>query len=266
MDAGAFVQENKRWLLGVVGGGIVWLIASAVIGSIYSADGARAEARNLVRSAGSAEMYDRNVLTAAREEGEKLAAEKKRLQGELAFVPTAKFTLSGQGAPDEYLFSVGRTLKQGILDAANERDVLVVEKDVSWETPTGVDEIRSVLFALELVDEFTKRLFAAHDAVRTAHAEAMGLRAITSCKVEVRRGARTARAPTRPGEVDLRDLVVQERITFQFQSDAETAVRFTESCRQPNRTLVIESWQLQAPTRAGEPCTIKGVLSGIAFK
>jgi len=266
MDAGAFVQENKRWLLGVVGGGIVWLIASAIVGSVFNADTVRAEGRNIQRSAGSAEMYDRSALTAAREEGEKLAAERQRLQAELAFVPTAKYTLGGQGAPDQYLFTVGRTLKQGILDAANERDVLVVEKDVAWETPTGVDEIRSVLFGLELVDEFTKRLFAAHDAVRTAHPEAMGLRAIVACKVEVRRGARTARAPTKPGEVDLRDLVVQERINFQFQSDAETALRFTESCREKNRTLVIESWQLQAPTRAGEPCSIKGVLSGLAFK
>ena len=266
MDVGAFVQENKRWLLCVAGGGLVWLIGSAVIGSIYDADSVRAEGRSIVRSAGAAEMYDRGALAQAREEAEKLTAERQKLQAELAFVPTAKFTLSGQGAPDQYLFLVARTLKQGILDAANDRDVQVVEKDVSWLAPTGVDEIRSMLFGLELVDEFSKRLFAAHDAVRAARPEAIGLRAITSCKVESRQGARTARATTKPGEVDLRDHVVQERISFQFQSDAETLRAFMESCRQPNRTLVLDSLQVVGPPRGGEPCSIKGVLQGIAFK
>jgi hypothetical protein len=266
MDVGAFVQENKRWLLGVAGGGLAWLIGSGILGSIYDAESARTAARAVVKSAGATEMYDRSVLATAREEAEKLAAERQRLQAELAFVPTAKFTLSGQGAPDEYLFSVGRALKQGIVDAANDREVLVVEKEVAWDTPTGVDEIRGVLFGLELVDEFTKRLFAAHDAVRKEHPEAIALRAINQCKVEARRGARNTRGSTRPGEVDLRDFVVQERVTFQFQSDEQTCQKFVESCRQPGRTLVIDSWQVISPTRLGEPCSVKGVLQGIAFK
>lgn len=266
MDPGAFVQENKRWLLGVAGGALVWLIASGVIGSIYDAEAARSTARTLVRSAGSTELYDKKVLDAAREEADKLAAEKQRLQTELAFVPAGKYTLSGQGAPDEFLFAVGRTLKQSLLDSANERDVQVAEKDIAWDTPTGVDEIRGVLFGLELVEEFGKRLFAAHDAVRTALPEAIGLRAINMLKVEPRRGQRSTKTGTRPGDVDLRDLVVQERVVFQFQSDEETWTRFVESCRQPGRTLVLESFQVVQPTRVGEPCSIKGVLQGIAFK
>lgn len=266
MDAGAFVQENKRWLLGVAVGGLVWLVGSAVIGSIYDPDSARTAGRSLVKTAGSTEMYDRGALTAAREEGEKLAAERQRLQNELAFTPAAKYQLSGQGAPDEYLFQTGRTLKQGILDAANDRDVAVVDKDLSWDAPTNVDEIRGVLFGLELIDEFTRRLFAAHDAVRSAHPEAGGLRALTMCKVESRRGARTAKGTPRPGEVDVRDLVVQERIVFQFQGDEETCTRFVESCRQQGKTLVLDSFQLVAPARPGEPCSVKGALLGIAFK
>lgn len=266
MDAGAFVQENKRWLLGVAVGGLVWLVGSAVIGSICDAESARTAGRSLVKNAGSVEMYDGKALSAAREEGEKLAAERQRLQAELAFTPTAKYQLSGQGAPDEYLFQTGRTLKQGILDAANDRDVVVAEKDLSWDAPTNVDEIRGVLFGLDLIDEFTKRLFAAHDAVRAAHPEAAGLRALSMCKVESRRGARNTKMAPRPGEVDVRDLVVQERVVFQFQSDEETCTRFVESCRQPGRTLVLDSFQLLAPARTGEPCSVKGALLGIAFK
>jgi hypothetical protein len=266
LDVGAFVQENKRWLIGVALGGVVYLIGSAVIASLYGADAARATARQLVRSAGGTPLYDGQALAAARDEAEALRAERERLQAELAFVPTAKYRLEGRGAADEYLFQVGRALKQSILTAANERDVQVADKDVAWDVPTGVDEIRGVLLGLELLDEMTQRLFAAHDAVRAAHPEAIALRALTSIRVEPRRAARSSARAARPGEVDLRDRLVQERLAFQFQADEATCARFLESCRQPGRTLVVEAWQLQQPARRGEPCTVKGTLQGIVFR
>ncbi|MBL9078616.1 MAG: hypothetical protein JNL08_13985 [Planctomycetes bacterium] len=266
MDPGAFVQENKKWLIGVAIGGVVYLVASAVLGSIYDAEGARREQRNLLRQAGGTPLYDSAALTAAKTEAEQLQAERQRLQQELAFVPQAKYELAGQGAADEYLFQVGRALKQAVLNAAAERDVQIADKDVVWEVPTGVDEIRGVLFGLELLDEFTQRLYAAHDATRAANPEAPGLRAVGSLRVEPRRGQRSAARATRPGDVDLRDLLVQERVSFQFQADEPTCQRVLESCRKPGRTLVLESWQIQAPARLGEPCSVKGTLQGIAFK
>jgi hypothetical protein len=266
MDIGAFVQENKRWLVGAALGGVVFLVASGVIASIYDADGVRIASRNLLRSAGTTPLYDGAALTAAREEGDLLQAEKQRLQAELAFVPTTKYQLDGKGAADEYLFQVGRALKQSILNAANERDVQVVDKDVAWDLPSGVDEIRGVLFGLELLDELSQRLFAAHDAVRKGDPEALALRALTSLKVEPRRGQRGLSRAGRPGDVDLRDLLVQERVSFQFQADESTCARFLEACRKPGRTLVIEAWQMQQPPRRGEPCSVKGTVQGIAFK
>ncbi len=265
MDVGAFVQENRRWLLGAAGGGLAWLIGSAIVGSLYDGDAAWAATRGITKSAGDAQLYDSSVLSAAKAEADELTKERERLQSELVFNPSPKYTLPAQGAPDEYLFQVGRALKQSIFDGANERDVVAADKDVGWDAPTSVDEIRSVLFGLDLIDEFKARLFAAHDAVRAARPEATGLRALQLCKLDSRRSARTTKT-TRPGEVDLRDLIVQERVTFQFQSDEETWMRFVESCRQPGRTLVLETFQVQAPARIGEPCSVKGVLQGITFK
>jgi hypothetical protein len=264
MDVGAFVQENKRWLVGVAVGGLVYLVAGGV-GSVYDAEGPRSSARAMIRSAGTTPLHDRAALAAAQAEAEQLATERRRLEDELAFVPSAKYQL-GQGAPDEYLFQVGRGLKQAVLAAAGERDVQVADKDLSWEAPTGVDEIRGVLFGLELLDETSKRLFAAHDAARAANPDALGLRALQALKVEARRGQRAAARTVRPGDVDLRDLLVQERISFQFQADEATCAAFLEACRQPRRALVIETWQMQQPPREGEACTVKGTLQGIAFK
>lgn len=266
MDVAAFVQENKRWLVGTGLGAVAWLIGSAIVGSIYDAEGSRREHVNLLRQAGNTPLYDGAALSAAQAESEALAAETQRLQQELAFVRSPKYELAGHGPADQYLFQVGRTLKQGVLQSANERDVQIVDKDVAWDIPAGVDEIRGVLFGLELLDEFAQRLFAAHDAVRAAEPDALAVRAIQALKVEPRRSQRASGRALRPGEVDLRDLVEQERIQVQFQADEATCARMLEACRLPGRTLVVESWQLQQPTRLGEPCTVKATLQGISFK
>ena len=265
MDIGAFVQENKRWLIGCAIGALVWMIASAIVGSIYDVDAATAAQVGLRRSNQSAEVYTRAALTAANEEAEKLAVERQRLQQELAFVPGAKYQLAGNGDANQYLFQVGTTLKKRILNDADERDIQVGDKDVGWPVPTGVDEIRGVLFGIELIDEIATRLFAAHDATRDAAPEAMGVRAITMLKLDERRAQR-AGPGRRRGEVDLRDLVVQERVTFAFEGDEATFATFLESCQQPGRTLAVESWQMLPPARRGDPCVLKGALLGIAFK
>jgi len=269
MDIGAFVQENRKWLIGCGIGGLVFLIAYKVIGSIYDPGAVRSQTAALQRtnsSSSSDGVYGRQVLDTARAEQEQLAAEKLRLQQELAFQPSPKYQLANNGAADQYLFQVGRQLKQGILTAGGERGVQITEKEVSWPVPTNVDEIRGVLFGLELIDECAQRLFAAHDAVRTKNPEAIGLRAILSLKTESRTGQRTQMRSNRPGEVVLSDHVVQERVTFKFQSDAPTFAAFFESCRKPGRTLVLDGVTVVQPERASDPLTVNGVLLGIAFK
>jgi hypothetical protein len=266
MDVGAFVQENKRWLIGCAIGGVAFLIANIVIHSVYSATGEQSAAAGLLRSGSKAEVYAKGSLDAAQEEAEVLQKERQRLQAELEFVQTPKYLLAGKGAPDEYLFQTGRTVKTAVLSAAEERDVQLAEKDVAWPPVTGVDEIRGVLFGLELLDETAQRLFAAHDAVRAADPDAMGLRAILQLKTDDRRSQRGQGRGGRPGEVVLSDHVVQERVLFQFQSDAAVLAAFFEACRKPGRTLTIESVQITQPQRAGDPVQVKGSLQGIAFK
>lgn len=263
MDVGAFVQENKRWLLGAAIGGLCWMIGSFVIGTVYDAAGTMPTPKKL---GAPSEVYDQSVLSAAREENEQLVAERKRLQQELGFVSADKYLPAGKGALDEYLLQIGRAMKRTIASAANEREVQLTESGIWWDVANGPDEIRATLFGLELLDEVQKRLFAAHDAVRSQRPEAIGLRALVALKLDARRGRAGASRSTRPGEVDLRDLVVQEQVSFQFQADEAVLLQFFESCRQPNRTLVIDSWQVTRPQRIGEPCSVKGVLHGLAFK
>lgn len=262
MDVGAFVQENKRWLLGCAIGGVVYLIASAVLDSVYEASPPSAKKLG----APTTDVFDQTALAAAKEEEEKLRVERERLQKELAFVPSAKFQLTSQGDPSLYFHQVGRGLKQAIATAADQRDVQFAESSVTWEQPNGVDEYRGALFALELLDELQKRLFAAHDASRAAAPECIGLRGITSLKLDRRNQQRSQARSSKPGEVVLGDFLTEEQVSFQFLADEPTLARLLESCRQPDRTLVVETWLVVEGQRAGEPCTVKGTLRGIAFK
>lgn len=262
MDVGAFVQENKKWLLGAGCGAAAWLVVSAVFDSVHAVR--IPTERSLGAPTGP--VYTQAALDAARAEGEELAKARAALAAALAFTPGAKYQLTDRVRPGDFLFQQSRDLKQQILAAANQRDVQVAEGGVTWEVPTGVDDIRATLFGLELVDEFQQRLFAAHDAARAAKEDAMALRAILSLKLDARRNQRGPLRAARPGELDVRDHFTQEQVAFQFQSDEATALLLLEALRAPGRALVLESWQLLKPARPGEPCSIKGSVVGIAFK
>ncbi len=259
MDAGAFVQENKRWLLGCAIGGVVWLVASSVLNSMHAVSAPRLSALGA-----PSEAYDHATKTAADEEHQQLAAQREALQRELAFVPSAKY--QPQGNSGDALFRLGRELKATIAKAANSREVQFAESNVVWDPAGGAADVRATLFGLELIDELQQRLFAAHDATRATDENALGLRAILSLRLDARRNQRAPTRTTRPGEIDVRDFLTQESVQFSFLADEPTLQTFVESCRQPNRTLVIDQWSVQTPARPGEACAVKGVLLGILFK
>lgn len=260
MDAGAFVQENKRWLIGCAIGGLCWWIGTAVIGSVYTASMPTA------KSLGTpSEVYVQAALNAAQEENDALVAEQKRLKAELGFTPAVQYT-TWNGSADQHLFLSGRDLKERILQQASDRDVLIDDGAIGWDVPQGVDDIRRVLFGLDLLDEVQRRLFAAHDATRSDDDTARGLVAVLGLKLESLRNNRSMQVGRRSGGIDLNDLLEQQTLNLQFQADEPTLARFLESMRMPGRTIVLDSWQVLRPQRPGEVCTVKATLSAIAFK
>lgn len=262
MDLGSFVQENRRWLIGCAVGVVVWLIAGAVVDAMVKPNWSTPPKVGALPG----KIYGKEALTAATAEHDALAAQRTSLQQELTFVLDKKFELDGKGAHDMAAYQAGLSLKQGIVAAASERMVQCNEAGITWEIPTTPDDTRGMLFGLAVLEQLTQRLFAAHDAVRQATPEALGLRAITALKLDARRGQRGAVRPVRPGEIDLRQLLQQEQVSFTVQADEATLLRWLESFRQPGATLVVDSWQIQQPTRRGEPCTAKGTVLGIQCK
>lgn len=270
MDVGAFVQENKRWLLGCAIGLTTFFIARSIVAAIYDPSPDRRAARGVTQSAQSTEIYDRAALASAIEEQDRLLAARATLSKEIGYVRDAAFSFEGKGlGADEFLGKVGRERKLAILKAASERDVQIdPNRDLTWPpAPNGLDEIRAALFGIELVDQTCARLFAAHDAVRQSDSSAQGLVAMR-IGVETRRTSRRpAMRPGKQNQVDVREFFDQERVLFEFKSDEATALAFLESLRQPGRTLTLEPGLKMAHTgRRADPVTTSGSLVGIAFK
>ncbi|MCR9246751.1 MAG: hypothetical protein NXI31_17085 [bacterium] len=266
MDVGAFVQENRRWLIGCAIGFVVYLIAGAVIRSIYdpssAMSGLRAEVQRLPK-----ELYGTSQRDDLYDEQEKLVAQRERLERTLAFKRGTEYQVTAGTDAGSFLFEAGRKLKTEIRDRADERNIDVGDSAVAWTVPTGVADIKRVLFGLELLDEAVERLFAAHDATKARDEDAVGLRSIMQLRAETEK--RSSRPTYRQGgrdAVDLRDYVEQEKLSFKFEADAPTLTAFFEACRQSDRTLVVERVTMQQPERIGEPVVVTGVLTGIAFK
>lgn len=262
MDAGAFLQENKRWLMAVALGGIVYWIASGVIASTYDVDSVRRRAATLAKS--SNDLYDQKALDAAQQEQTDLQKQLQQLRHELEFRPEPKYVLQGQEmAADDYLLSTGRQLRERLQKQADAREVqLIADKALSWPNEAS----SSVLVGLGLLDQVATRLFAAHDLVRKADEHAPGLVAITELKVdEHSRQGGLPRQP-KPGTVAVGDLLDEEKVEFAFQSDAPTLYMFLERCRQPGSALVLERLTMTHGNKADEPMTVRGAIRGIVFK
>jgi hypothetical protein len=259
MDVGEFAQENKPWLVGCAIGAVVWLIGGTIVDSVTK-DAASGGRQDRLR-----EAYSGRQLDAAQEESDLLSGERRRLTSELSFEVAPKYG-QWRGPADQHLFVVGRDLRLTIVNAASDRDVLVEESDVTWDVPSGVDQIRATLFGLDLIDEVQQRLFGAHDRVIADDEDAQGLAVIASIKLESLRGRRTVgRRRSRSRGVDISDLIKQQQVSLQLQCDEPTLAYFLESCRAPGRTLVLDRVSVTEPARSGEPTSVKMTLSGISF-
>ena len=99
---------------------------------------------------------------------------------------------------------------------------------------------------------------------RRSDEDALGLYEIESIKLEPLRNRRS-RGRGRRGEIDISDWVSQQTVSLVFHADEPTIATFLESCRKPNRTLILDKLQVTKPARPGEPGVVKATLSGITF-
>ncbi len=260
MDVHDIWQENKRWILGVGLGYVVWFVADSVIGSMFASGPARVAAGKSADALRTNEYYGSPAFQAAQAEQETFQKEHDRLVSALVFEPPEEFRLEGKGTPDVLFYEVGRSVKKRLLEAADNANVDWTERGIAWPTPNETDEYRAALVGLALLDEAGKRLLEAHRSVVRARPEALGLVAVEFFRVE-------PSAAARPGRRGLEEPVVEHRVAFKFTADSETTERFLESCRSKNPPislapeLTIDSGKLP-----GEPLRVSGKLVAVQLR
>jgi hypothetical protein len=226
-------QENKRWILGVAIGLLVFWVGTMVIDSMWSPTKAARDNQADVRRIGEGQLdggfYAKAAYDAAKQEGAALAQQLAHTEAALRFVPAPEYELDGKGEAHAYFDRQVRAVRSRLLQTADELGIEVSEKALAWTTPVGPDETRAALIGLNLLDVAVTRLFAAHRELTSARSGASGVVAIESFKIET---AKTPAGGARPGRrTAVEDPVEEHKVGFTFRADALTIYRVLELFR-----------------------------------
>ena len=262
MDLHDIWQENKRWILGVVAGLLVFWTVSTIVKGIYSTAGVRQQIRNQQRSVQSEPLYTAEALAAARNEQEELETARGRLDGAIEFVPPDEFLLAGKGDPHLHFDVVSRRVRRELVSRADALGVEHAEGDVNWKPPVG-EGIQPTLIGLALLEAVGTRLLDAHERVRADDYDSLGLVSVEAFDVVPhnqgpRRGPR-GRGRARASGSDR--LVREFRVKFKFRADEATTLLFLEACRsqEPHIALGADFSMTPGPAPGG-PLTVSGTL------
>jgi hypothetical protein len=164
MDLNEYWEENKRFVLGVLGALVLFAIARSVVKSIYT-DDINTKTREIARSIGELKkpMYTGNDLDRAEEQNEALLSAAAILREATDFVPRTAFALdSSRGsASAQYLRSLGE-VREGLLRLAGRANMqLDSSLGLPVLSPTRDVEIERYLGGMDVVDQLVRAAIAA---------------------------------------------------------------------------------------------------------
>lgn len=260
MDVHEIWQENKRWIVGVLIGVVLFFIAKTVLASMHDSDRIVRQARSEANKVNSEPMFDQKALTELRAESDALTAAAAALVKAVDFTPRPEFDLKGKGSFHLHFDQVSRQARARVLAGAERAGVDLSAKDMQWPTPTSQEETQSVLIALDLLDDAMARAFAASREVRAADPDAVGLVAVDDLRIEgERKGARGRRR-----SADAGDRIKEYRVTFKLRADAPTVTMMLEKFKSGGRPINLGSVPPLKITldgkRPSDPLIVSGAL------
>lgn len=155
MDFNDYWQENKRFVMTVAGGCLVFLVAELMIGSFIGDDLAAKQGeigrtrRDLQKA-----RYGPSDLAEARSENEQLKSASEVLLSAAAFVPRPEFRLDPEaGTPTNQYFARVEAVREALLRDAGRANVrLQDDLGLPALAPTREEEIVRYLEGLDLVE------------------------------------------------------------------------------------------------------------------
>lgn len=154
MDLENYWQENRRFVLSVAGGALLFLIAWWAIDAYLGSDVRRLEARKARLTGDLAKpMFKPDDLDRAREQNEALRAAVAKLREAASFRARERFTVPDQSAASSRYVSVVADVRADLLQRAG-RAGLALPRDLGLPTlaPTREQEIVRTLEALDAIE------------------------------------------------------------------------------------------------------------------
>ncbi len=155
MDLNEYWQENKRFVLSVLGGGLVFLIATQVIDSMLG-DKLRDQRRthDSVQRELKKSRFLANDLATARSQNGELEEAYEDLAALVSYPTRAEFTLdSSRGSAGHQYFTAVSRVREDLLRRAGRRNIRIApDLGIPADAPTRDDEIARHLDALDLVE------------------------------------------------------------------------------------------------------------------
>jgi hypothetical protein len=269
MDLNDFWQENKRWVLLCVAGLLVFLIARSIVDAQFNepARQKRSKANAIYKSLLSKDggFYLDQHESTARADRDRLGQSLGELRAAMHYALAPRYDLAGKGDAELRRATVFDEVRNAVFDRAAEINVEFLEEAFSWQPPTERDLIQRELIGVSVVEHVVGQLVAAHKAVTAADFEALGLRAITSFKMDRPAPRRGPRGP-RDQAVKATDLLSEVAVTFKFEADYRTTHQFLENCRASSPKVILGQLKIVRGRRSGDPLKVEGEIRALTIK
>ena len=154
MDASEIWQENKKFIVAVGSGLLVFLIGDMVINSLYARDirSTQSKVAKARRELGT-EMFGAADLSQAEGENEELQRLYTMAQTASEFVPRPEFTLAASGSPQAAYQTAQAVVRDRVGDLASRKRAFLPDGlDLEMLKTQNVDALERHLHALDLLE------------------------------------------------------------------------------------------------------------------
>ena len=260
MDLHDFWEENKKWILGVVAGLVVFLIAKAVVTGMYDT-----KAKNPYSGQFNDPIYQNAELEKARADQRRLDDTLEGLFAAARFQLPDGFDLTGKGDAEIYWQRTYTQLRRALRDEAYELNVEFPEPSFTWQVPTAERaEVERALVGACVVKHIATQLFAAHRSVTEKNFEALGLREFGQFALD--RARKSTRRSSRDKGLQVQDLLEEVGVQFKFLCDHATLHQFLENCRATSPRIGLKALKIVHGRRPGDPLVVQGTAVALTIK
>jgi hypothetical protein len=260
MDLNDIWQEHKTWILGVLAGVVVFLIASGVIRSRFDVSGLERQLSGISTQL-KGQFYGGAEQRQASEQQAALDAELGKLAAQCYFRPRQSYRLAGKGAASTYYLTHTSSVKAEVTKRMEDAGVDFTQPQLGLPATSPVDssDIERTLVGLDLVEDSLLRLLESSDAVQAQRPGAHGLRTLDKIQIDIgQRGA--ARPGAASGGAAKAGDALGERVQvlLRLRADSLTVERFLESLLAvgERRPLIADAVKIDGPPNPGEPVTL----------